>query len=80
MRAATSILCCLLALPPAGDALEQYRFVVGLADKGLHEEVVREARSFLREHGRDEHADQVRYRLGAALYEAGLLRPLILNW
>src|SRR5262245_35804829 len=51
------------------DADEQYRFLAGLADKGMHEQVVREAERFLREHPRHARADHARYRLACALFE-----------
>jgi TolA-binding protein len=50
-------------------AEEQYAYVAGLAEKGLSEQVVREAQGFLREHAAHPKADVVRYRLGCALFE-----------
>lgn len=59
----------LSAARPQDAADDQYRFLAGLAEKGLHEQVVREAESFLREHPRHAKADHARYRLACALFE-----------
>ncbi len=48
---------------------DQYQYVVGLAEKGLHDRVVKEAESFLAEHPRHAKSDHARYRLAAALFE-----------
>ncbi len=53
------------------DAEEQYRFLAGLVDKGLHELAVDEARAFLRAHPEHQRASLARYRLGNALWELG---------
>ncbi len=57
--------------PPAPQAAadEQYRFLAGLVDKGLHELAVGEAQAFLRAYPRHEKAALVRYRLANALWE-----------
>jgi len=62
---------------PTQGAEDQYRFVLGLSEQRLWTQVVREARAFLAEHPRDERADQVRYRLGAALAELGRTKEAI---
>ncbi|MBI5362356.1 MAG: tetratricopeptide repeat protein [Planctomycetes bacterium] len=54
---------------PTGDADEQYSYVAALAEKGLHERVVREAQTFLREHAEHPKADLALYRLACALFE-----------
>jgi TolA-binding protein len=48
---------------------DQYQYVVGLAEKGLHDRVIKEAESFLAEHPGHAKADHARYRLAAALFE-----------
>jgi TolA-binding protein len=57
--------------PPAAaqDADEQYQYLVGLSEKGLHDRVVKEAQSFLQQFPRHEKADLARYRLACALFE-----------
>jgi len=52
-------------------AEEQYRYLAGLVEKGLHDLAVREARDFLRQHPTDARAELVRYRLAGALWELG---------
>lgn len=54
---------------PAQDADEQYTYVAALAEKGLHDRVVREAREFLRANPEHAKAELVRYRLACALFE-----------
>ncbi|MBK7877451.1 MAG: tetratricopeptide repeat protein [Planctomycetes bacterium] len=56
---------------PAQDADEQYTYVAALAEKGLHEQVVREAREFLRANPAHAKAELARYRLACALFELG---------
>jgi len=56
---------------PAQDADEQYAYVAALAEKGLHERVVREAQAFLRAHPEHARARAARYRLACALFELG---------
>jgi len=61
-------------VPALRDEVEdRYQFIVGLAEKGLADQVVREAESFLAEFRDSERADLVRYRLANALF--GLGRP-----
>lgn len=48
---------------------EQYQYVAGLYDKGLHELVVKEARTFLKEHPDHPRASLARYRLASSLFE-----------
>ena len=64
-----------LAPPPlsqaAKDAEERYRFLVGLAEKDLHDLAVKEAQSFLVDYPRHTKRTLVRYRLGNALYALG---------
>lgn len=74
MKLSPAALLALLALslPAAAQANspdEQYRFLVGLADKGLHDLAVQEARNFLRDHAQHEKAPLARYRLANALWE-----------
>ena len=67
----------LAATPPAVTAVEsvfdqadeQYNFVAGLFERGLHDMVVQEGAKFLREHPRHERTTLVRYRLGQSYYE-----------
>ena len=59
----------------ADDAEESYQFIVGLAEKGMNEVLVREARRFLKEHGDHPKADQVRYRLATSLFDEKLFEP-----
>jgi len=56
---------------PADDADELVQYIDGLADRGLHDMVVREAESFLADHATHTEADRVRYRLATALFESG---------
>lgn len=58
---------------PAQDADEQYTYVAALAEKGLHDRVVREAREFLRANPNHAKAELARYRLACALFELGRL-------
>lgn len=60
-----------LASPAQSSADEQYRFLAGLVDKGLHELAVEEAGAFLRAHPKHEKAPLARYRLAGALWELG---------
>jgi tetratricopeptide (TPR) repeat protein len=50
-------------------AEEQYRFLVGLVERGLHEEAVREGTRFLRGHPDSPRAPLARYRLADALWQ-----------
>jgi len=71
-RPAPLLLVLALALPAAAQSSspdEQYRFLVGLADKGLHELAVQEARAFLRAFPQHARAPLARYRLANALWE-----------
>jgi TolA-binding protein len=54
-----------------GSPEEQYRYLVGLLDKDMHELAIEEARAFLRDHARHEKSALVRYRLADALWELG---------
>ncbi len=56
---------------PAQDADEQYTYVAALAEKGLHDRVVREAREFLHANPNHAKAELARYRLACALFELG---------
>ena len=47
---------------------DQYRFLAGLADKELHDMVVREGEAFLRRFGDHPKRDLARYRLASALF------------
>ncbi len=69
------LLPLLLGLLPVlqDPADEQYQFLAGLYDKGLHELVVREGTSFLEKHPRHGRADLARYRVAGSLYELGRL-------
>ena len=76
LRRTLPALCLVLALPlraaaamDAGD--DQYRYLVGLVDKGLYELAAEEAQAFLRAHPRHEKATLARYRLATALFELG---------
>lgn len=74
MRALALILVLMGVLSqsaPPQDADEQYAYVAALAEKGLHERVIREAQTFLRDNPRHEKADLVRYRLACAFFESG---------
>ena len=57
------------ARAPADEADDQYAFVVGLAEKGMHDVVVREARIFLQRHPDHAKAPLARYRLASSLFE-----------
>ena len=59
----------LCAAPMQDKAEEQYAYVAALAEKGLSEQVVREAQGFLKQHADHPKCDTVRYRLGCALFE-----------
>ena len=65
-----------LALPASAlqeGADEQYQYVAGLCERGLHDVAVREAEAFLRKWPRHEKADLARYRLASSLFELGRL-------
>ncbi|TAH39548.1 MAG: tetratricopeptide repeat protein [Planctomycetota bacterium] len=51
------------------DADEQYQFLVGLYEKGLYTQVVKEGEAFLRQFPSHARTDLARYRLACALYE-----------
>lgn len=51
------------------DAEEQYAFIAGLAEKGMHDQVVKEAEAFLETYPRHTRAAAARYRLACALFE-----------
>ena len=55
----------------ADAAEEAARLVAGLAERGLHAQVIREAREFFLKHPRSPRADGVRYRLAEALFQTG---------
>lgn len=63
------------AVPPAASEAaldagdDEYNFLVGLAEKGLSEQVVREALRFLERHGKHAKKDLARYRLATALFD-----------
>ncbi len=69
------VLLVLFARTPAPQATqsadEQYRFLAGLVEKGLHELAVEEAQEFLRAYAKHEKANLARYRLAGALWELG---------
>ncbi|MEO0650284.1 MAG: tetratricopeptide repeat protein, partial [Planctomycetota bacterium] len=52
----------------ADEPEDQYRYLAGLADRGLHDLVVAEARVFLAEHPRHARADRARFHLGESLF------------
>lgn len=58
-----------LLAPDDGD--DEAAFIAGLADKGLHDLVVREAQKFLGARAAHRRAPVVRYRLGNAFFELG---------
>ncbi|MEM7308198.1 MAG: tetratricopeptide repeat protein [Planctomycetota bacterium] len=53
----------------AEDGDEQYRLLAGLADKDMHEMVVREGEAFLRRFSDHPKRDLARYRLATSLFE-----------
>jgi TolA-binding protein len=55
------------------DADDQYHFIVGLAEKDLHDLVVREATVFLAKYASHGRALLVRYRLASALFDLARL-------
>ena len=69
-----------LCLSPQGGPDEQYQFVIGLAEKGMHSQVVREAESFLNSYPEHDRAIPTRYRLASAYYELGQLDPAATNF
>ena len=56
---------------PWDEVEDRYQFIVGLAEKGLSDQVVREAERFLADHRGSDRADLVRYRLANALFGLG---------
>ncbi len=66
-----SVLALVLALPgplrDEGD--DQYHYIVGLCERGLHERAVREADAFLESFPRHARRDSCRYRLATSLFE-----------
>ncbi len=69
MPARLLLVCALGLSGPADDGDDQYHFISGLAEKGLHTQVVREAARFLAEHRDHPKADLARYRLATALFD-----------
>ena len=73
MFAALALVGLLVSLAPnpiaLDDADEQYAFIAGLAEKGMHDRVVKEAESFLAEFPKHAKASAARYRLACALFE-----------
>ncbi|MBK7641578.1 MAG: tetratricopeptide repeat protein [Planctomycetes bacterium] len=63
------LVLALCAAPLQQKAEEQYAYVAALAQKGLNEQLAREAQGFLRAYPEHPKADTVRYRLGCALFE-----------
>lgn len=63
------VLVLLAALPFQDAAEDQYQYITGLAAKGLHDRVVKEAERFLADYPRHERVDLTRYRLAGALFE-----------
>lgn len=62
----------LLFLPiPPDEADEQYQFVVGLCEKGMHDVAAKEAQKFLEHFPDHPKADLARYRLASSLFELG---------
>ena len=65
------VLALVLALPgplrDEGD--DQYHYIVGLAERGLHQRAVREADAFLESFPRHARRDSCRYRLATSLFE-----------
>lgn len=60
------------------DAAEtSYSYLSGLAEKGLHDLVVRAANDFLKDHPRHARTRHVQYRLGVALVELGRAREAL---
>jgi len=59
----------LISVRDVGD--EESAFIAGLAEKGMHELVVREAQKFLKARPTHRRAPTVRYRLGSALFDLG---------
>jgi len=53
--------------PDDGD--DQYQFLFGLQRKGMHELVVKEAKTFLRDYASHEKRDLARYRMAFSLFE-----------
>ena len=79
MTHALLLLFPLLAAPQGGPD-EQYPFVIGLAEKGLHEQVIREAEDFLGSYPDHQKAVPTRYRLAAAQYSLGRLADAATNF
>ena len=79
MTHALLLLFPLLAAPQGGPD-EQYQFVIGLAEKGLHDQVVREAEDFLSSYPDHPKAVPTRYRLAAAQYSLGALDDAAANF
>ena len=79
MTHALLLLFPLLAAPQGGPD-EQYQFVIGLAEKGLHEQVIREAEDFLGSYPDHQKAVPTRYRLAAAQYSLGRLADAATNF
>jgi len=48
---------------------DQYRLIAGLAERGMHEMVIREGEAFLRDHPRHAKSDLARYRVASAYFE-----------
>jgi TolA-binding protein len=69
-----------LFLSPQGGPDEQYNFVIGLAEKGLHEQVVREAGDFLNSYPEHPKAVPTRYRLASAFYSLNRFEEAATNY
>jgi len=66
-----SVLCaCTLAFAPVqGEADDQYNFIVGLAERGRNDMVVKEAARFLEDYPRHAKVPLARYRLATAYFD-----------
>jgi TolA-binding protein len=69
-----------LFISPQGGPDEQYNFVIGLAEKGLHEQVIREAGDFLKSYPEHPKAVSTRYRLASAFYSLNRLDEAAANY
>ncbi|HEX9794568.1 MAG TPA: tetratricopeptide repeat protein, partial [Planctomycetota bacterium] len=81
MDMAPVLLLILGILAPVQDpADDRYNFLVGLAEKGLHDLAAKEAEGFLEEFPRHPKASLARYRLANARYELGEIGPAAANY
>lgn len=67
----TTVALVALVSSPLDRGDDDYQFIVGLCEQGLHEMAAQEAADFLREHRGHARTEHARYRLATSLFELG---------